>query len=547
VRRPGPAVSFLVAVGLLGGCRGETSVPPPEPPPVPAESGPTAEVEPNDRVALARELGVPATVEGKTGGHDVDWYRLPAGDGPRLVRLEATGPGDLVVQVYAPDGETRLLRSGAAPAGAPEVIDGLLAREPLLVRVSAANREEVPYRLETSTRPLAANAETEPNDRIGDGRVLPLDAPVTGTVSREEDEDVWRLDLPAPAPDANRQALKLELSAVPGLRPALAVLDRDGNTLVEHRARETGQGVSFRNLAVGPGDRHPAYVVVKSAWTGKHRTAAPDTPYRLVAKLEPVAADLEDEPNDRFEQATHVFGLGRIGYLAPAGDVDWYALTVDRPVVARVVVSGVDDVDLVLDAPDPAAGPDAPPRARSNTGGVREGEILPNLWLPPGTNYLRVSSASRKVGKRWVRDYENPAQTYTLGVAVRDAFPGDEVEPNDTPAQATPLRVGERGRGMLYPWRDVDVFRLDVGVEDEGTLVARVGALPRVQVSLALRGGEPVDGEVPILATAEVDKAAGEARLVAEVEPGVYFLEVRGQGSNPGDSYRLEVGTTFDG
>ena len=485
-------------------------------------------------------------VDGAAGGRDIDWYRISAGPEPRLLRFDAAGSGDLVFQVFDPGGQERQIRAGAAGDGAPEVIDGLYQRGPLLLRVSVAGKAAVPYRLEVAARPYRRNAEAEPNAERAQALLLPPDTVGTGTVSHEEDEDVWRLDLPPPAPGAEGRALQLELSAVPGLRPALAVLDADGTPVAEHRAREVGTGVSFRNLAIGPAARLPFYVVVKSAWVGKHRTAAPDTPYRLVARLEPVPADLEEEPNDGPDRATQLHGLGRIGYLAPAGDVDWYAITVDRPAVARVVVSGVDGVDLVLDAPDVSGGGEAV-RARVNVGGVGEGELLPGLWLPTGTSYVRVSGGSRKVGGRWVRDYENPDQTYTLGITLRDAFPGDEVEPNDTPERATPLRLGERARGFLHPYRDVDVYRLEVGLEDEGTLTAVVGAVPRVQVTLALRGGEPVDGKVPVLATAEFDKEAGETRLVAQVEPGVYWLEVRGSGANAGDPYRLEVHSTFEG
>jgi hypothetical protein len=309
-----------------------------------------------------------------------------------------------------------------------------------------------------------------------------------------------------------------------------------------------GAEVSLPNLALAPDAKLPFFVAVKSAWIGKRRTAAPDVPYRLVATVATVAPDLEEEPNDGPDRATPLLGLGRIGTLAPAGDADWYSVTVDRPVIARAIVSGVDGVDLVLDAPDPAAGKDAV-RARANVGGVAEGEILPDLWLPAGTSYLRVSGASRKVDGKWVRDYQNPEQTYTLGLTMRNAYPGDEVEPNDTPDRATPLRVGERGRGYLYPYRDVDFFRVPITPEDEGTLTAVVSGLPHVDVTLTLRRSEPAGGELPALATAAVDKATGEARVTAEVEPGNYLLEVRdakGTRANSGDPYRLDVRVAFE-
>ena len=462
-----------------------------------------------------------------------------------MLRIEGSGPGDLELELYDAD-RNKLVRAGAQPAGKAEVLDFLPAGATFHVKVSVEG-EASPYELRLEPRRAKPGAEVEPNERAVDATALVPGTPLEGAISYEEDVDTFRLDLPPPAAPDERRLLRLELSGVEGLRPVVAVLDGDESPLGESKAREAGAGASFRNLLVRPDARLPLYVQVKSAWVGKgRRTAAPDARYTLSAKLEAAAADLEEEPNDDPRKATPIAAgqAGRLGFLAPAGDEDHFAVTVEKASIARLQVSGVERVDLELAVVDPEKSQDEE-LVRANDGGLKEGEALPNAYFPPGTSTIRVRGAARKHDGKWVRDLENPDQTYTLQVALRDAVDGDEREPNGTPAQATPIASGMKGRGFVHPRKDVDLYRIEVPAGGPRPLSATLSGVTRADLGLYLRGGTPdAKGELPVLASADKAKETAPEKLVTQVEGGTYYLEVKdtkGAMSNAADAYELEV------
>lgn len=506
-----------------------------------------AEAEPNDESGKAQALGAPAVVTGTVGGKDVDWFVVTPPPGTEALRIEASGPGDLALELYDAD-RNRTLRAAAAPAGATETIEPYRADAKLYVKVSAEG-EPQSFRLSIEPRPRAAGGELEPDDRRVDAVPLVAGANVTGSVSFEEDVDFVRLEVPPPATPEERRLVRLAFTSPPELRATLQLLDAEEAPLGEWKAKETGAPIAIRNVTLKPDARLPLYLAVRSSWIGKgRRTAAPDRAWKLQASVEPAPADLEEEPNDTPAQASVVpaDALGRLGFLAPAGDEDHLALTLERAQVARLQLSGVDRVDLELALVDPEKA-DAPELVRVNEGGVREGEVLPNLWLPAGRSVLRIRGAARKLDGKWVRDLENAEQTWALQLQLRDATDGDEREPNDLAASASRIAPGTTGVGMIHPRRDVDLWSFTVPDGPKRPLTATLTGLTKVDVALYLRGGAP-DGKglPPVIAASDKAKETAPEKLVAEVEGGTYFLEVRdvrdASGlSNAVDSYRLSI------
>src|SRR5207248_1793434 len=95
------------------------------------------------------------------------------------------------------------------------------------------------------------------------------------------------------------------------------------------------------------------YLVLRSApiGTGRKttRVANPRVPYKLVAAVESGPEDLEQEPNDEPGRATDIASGGsRTGYLSPPGDVDWYRVHSDQPMILHVEVSPLERADLEL-------------------------------------------------------------------------------------------------------------------------------------------------------------------------------------------------------
>jgi hypothetical protein len=489
-----------------------------------------------------------------------------------------------------------LLSANGGGEGEGERIPNLRVSGDVWVRVSASKKGTGgAYVLKIRFRPPPAGAELEPNDRAADATplgVLPPDAPlrVTGIIGHAADEDWYRVDLVEAAPppplvavapsdagdaaavapvpadggaalaanDAGvqdggavteeaRQALRLEVTAVPGVRLELQVLSAAQAPLFEARGKES-EGLSLRNVAVRASDT-TLFVVVKSSWVGSgkeaKRSGNPEVPYTLTIGREAAGADAEYEPNDELAKATPLTRGGhREGFLSPRGDIDYYVVRSEEPGLTQFQVTGVERVDLVMSVVKPGA--DGGPETvllTANDGAVKEPEILNNVKCAPEC-YVKIQSAVRKgENNQPVRDYENSEQSYRLSANV--VPPGNyEVEPNNTPEQATPLVLGQPVRGTIHPKKDVDYYRLDLSDRPVKTsITATATGILKVDVGLYLYALDE-DGKAELVQTA--DRAKGEAPEVIHysAEPGVYLLVVKdakNRESNFQDSYQLAV------
>ncbi|RJS19291.1 ABC transporter substrate-binding protein [Corallococcus sp. H22C18031201] len=457
------------------------------------------EHEPNDRAvdAVALSLGQPVTAFIGHAG-DEDWYR---------------------VEIPGPPGATELppaLDSGAAPT-TPDVAPTEAAPAPTTEGTFAGGE------------PPAPAPEGTPGEDAG-------------AVAEAVDAG------PAVEPEIPSVALKIELSAIEGVRPELSVLSAAEATLFSLRGKE-GEALALRNIGVRATDR-VVYVVVKSGWvgTGKEarRTFNAERPYTLTVSQEEAGAHAELEPNDELLKATPLGGSGyREGFLSPKGDVDNFVLRTREPVLAKVEVTGVDRLDLVLSMVEPPQGDGKAETVllRANDGAVKEPERLNNVACHD-TCYFRVEGASRKVDGKWVKDFENPDQPYRITVTTVPDNGSEEREPNNTPDRAQDLTPGKAVRGTVYPVKDVDYFRLDLSDRPVRTsLKATLLGILKVDVGLYLHRMGP-DGKLSLVQTA--DRAKGDQPEVIRysAEPGVYILEVRdakNREANFQDSYQLTV------
>jgi hypothetical protein len=343
-------------------------------------------------------------------------------------------------------------------------------------------------------------------------------------------------------------ALKIELSGIEGVRPELAVLSAAEAPLFSLRGKES-EPLALRNIGVRSTDK-VVYVVVKSSWvgTGKEakRTYNATTPYTLSVSLEEAGANAELEPNDELYKATPLQGSGfKEGFLAPKSDVDHFVLRTTEPVLAKVELSGVERLDLILSAVEPPTGDGAADTVvlKANDGEVKEPERLNNVSCK-GTCYFRVEGASRKVDGKWVKDFENADLPYRITVTTVPDNGGEEREPNNTAERGTELTFGKAVRGTVYPPKDVDYYRLDLTDRPVRTPIrATLLGILKVDVGLYLhRLGE--DGKPALVQTADRAKGDQPENIRYSLEPGVYLFEVRdtkNRESNFQDSYQLTV------
>ncbi|MRI88313.1 ABC transporter substrate-binding protein [Aggregicoccus sp. 17bor-14] len=467
------------------------------------------EREPNDRAADATPLLLGQAVAAYIGhAADEDWYRLElqpgAGD---------AGSGEPAAPAPAP-AEATADAGGAAEANAPPA-------------PAAPDPDEEARRAEEAAAQAA---------QAGGAAAVVLPGAT-----------------PPPPPEPPGIALRIDLSAVPGVRPELTLLSAAEAPLFTTRGQE-GQPLSLRNIGVRANDQ-VVYLVVKSAWsgTGKEakRGANTDTPYTLSVTREPAGANAELEPNDALAKATPVQLPGptgtayKEGFLSPKGDVDTFVLHTQEPLRVRAELSGVERLDLMLSVVEPPAteGGSETVTLRANDGALKEPERLNDVTCQ-GACYFRVEGAPRKVEGKWVKDYENAEVPYRLTLTAAPDDGSYEREPNNTPERATPITIGKPLRGTVFPKKDTDFYRLDLSDRPVRTSlkVTLIGVL-KVDVGLYLhRLGE--DGKPQLVQTSDRAKGDAPESIRYSAEPGVYLLEVRdskNRESNFQDPYQLSV------
>jgi len=489
------------------------------------------EREPNDRAVDAAPLPLGQTVTAFLGhAGDEDWYRIelpePAAPGGAAPGMEGTAP--------APEGTAPMpTPAGAAPAGegaapAPGSESGGTAGAP------------------PSPAPEGtfAGGEPPPPAPPTEGQSAPGEVGGMAAAQAAQALDAGT----AVPPEPPSVALKIDLSGVEGVRPELSVLSAAEAPLFTLRGKE-GETLSLRNIGVRATDR-VVYVVVKGSWvgTGKEarRTFSATAPYTLTVTQEAAGANAELEPNDELYKATPLTAGGyREGFLSPKGELDHFVLKTSEPVLAKLELSGVERLDLVLSMVEPPQGDGAKETVllRVNDGEVKEPERLNNVACN-GSCYFRVEGASRKVDGKWVRDFENAEQPYRISLTTVPDNGGEEREPNNTADRGQDLTPGKAVRGTVFPVKDTDFYRLDLSDRPVRTSIrATLLGILKVDVGLYLHQLQP-DGKLSLVQTADRAKGDQPEGIRYSAEPGVYLFEVRdakNREANFQDAYQLTV------
>ncbi len=518
-----------------------------------------AEVEPNEKTEQAMEIKdscvVTGTLEAASGPKKraVDWYKItPQSTKVLKLRLSPIAGEDVDLTFLDAD-RNELFRVDSAGAGEGEVYPNLTVERGAYVRIrGSAGGQGGAYRFGLEFSEPVAGQEVEYNGRYSTANELKIGEQVTGYLGHKRDED-WFLvnckDL------ATGSVLRIDLSEVAGVRFAMEVLDgQERAPILKRSSEKIGQGIVVRNLGL-PAKAEAIFVVVKSAWIPgpkpkKYvRTENAEKTYSLSISSETGGDDLEREPDDDAEHAMSILdGQKMRGYLSSPSDVDWYKIEVERPSLLSAELSALDRVDLQLYVVDPEKKDKKRnfSLVRMNDGAVAEPEIITNCALKPGENYVRVEGAFKKVDGKWLRDFFNLDETYSLTLTLRSDDGREEREPNNKPEQATPIKIGDTLRGTLHPKGDVDMYLLDLSGQDgpHDTLIECSG-IPKLNVAIALLGPEQ-DENGKLKQSASSDQGKGEAKesIKKELMPGVYHIKVWGTPrteSNTRDQYLLTV------
>jgi tRNA A-37 threonylcarbamoyl transferase component Bud32 len=197
--------------------------------------------------------------------------------------------------------------------------------------------------------------------------------------------------------------------------------------------------------------------------------------------------EYEREPNNRPAQANPIASgrpvKGQVGkrIAMETSDRDFYGLRVQAPAVLRAELTGLPNMELMLEVFD-SAGTKV---AEADNGSVGDGELIPNLRLAAGDYYIAV----REVWTAGRPAMENVSDFYTLTATWGPPPPGRESEPDDGAAQAMTIAPGETVRGSLARADDLDYFVVQGVAGKTGTLAGEVTGVAGVDLRVVVLPG----------------------------------------------------------
>ena len=313
-------------------------------------------------------------------------------------------------------------------------------------------------------------------------------------------------------------------------------------------------------LRIGPAVIRVAVVAVAVAAVGigcrnkpTHRRTGDAAPVEILTS--PVVPDgggqasEEIEPNDADDVAT-VLALGGTvrGTSDPEGEVDRYRIAVTASGALSVMVDPHEALDAVLEIEDGSG----TLIARSDRGGVRIREGVPNLAVTPG-RYTAVvkrslppapsASSRRKPPKRPAPEPAKPqGGPYEISAATAAPAPGSEHEPDDDRGQANDLIAGDTASGSIGWSGDTDVWKVSVeALSAKNALEFELSAVEGIALTLEISDGVghgiisrkgPRGGPLVV---------RGFVPVVPPGAPPFHYLTVKADRSNPETAYQLRV------
>ncbi len=306
-----------------------------------------------------------------------------------------------------------------------------------------------------------ATAETEPNDSRKLAQPLKAGEWIEAAMS-EKNTDWFRLNF---TESESPQVAQVRVRGVTGLNLRLEAFNAEGKRLVKVDNAGEGGGEVLVNLSVEPGIGFLRVSEVKGLGT--------TLPYRIGYSLRAREEGEEVEPNWKAAMATPlVLDQEAVGYLGWRTDNDWYQVDVSGispSARLRVELDGVDGVRANLSVR--TAGGKILAERWTRKG---DGAVLANLTPPLAAEPLLVVVRCR--------DDTNVESRYYLRVISAVPAGPTEREPNDAPAEATPLSGPEPVAGLLLDRRDRDLYLL----QTQETRWVKVTARPPMGVDLEL-------------------------------------------------------------
>lgn len=262
------------------------------------------------------------------------------------------------------------------------------------------------------------------------------------------------------------------------------------------------------------------------------------------------AATDEVEPNDGDDTAT-VLALGGTvrAKIEPDTDVDTFKIAVVETGAIAVELTGIDGVDLILEIEDVGG----TVIARSDRGGARIKEGVPNVGVSPGT-YRAVVKMKKPPPVKERRPKKGAKKQIDAGIEMKPApvfeisahmvppAANAEREPDDDRGTAIDLIVGDAVTGFVGWTGDTDVWKLSVEtLSEKNAIDIEVGAVEGVALSIDVS-----DGIGSPLVTRKGPRGQplivrGIVPIVPDGAPPFHYVTIKGDRSNPETPYQLRV------
>jgi hypothetical protein len=251
----------------------------------------------------------------------------------------------------------------------------------------------------------------------------------------------------------------------------------------------------------------------------------------------------EIEPNDGDDVATPLALGGTVrGKIEPDTDVDHYRIDVDKPGALSLLTTAV-DTDLIVELED-ASGTVI---ARSDRGGARMKEGVPNVGVTPGRYTAVVRAAPKKRpkpvrGRKPPEEPAKPAPIYELTAQLQPVPANTEHEPDEDRGTANDLILGDTGLGFVGWTGDADVWKLSVEtLSAKNAVDIEVSAVEGVALELDVDDGLAQQVLVRKAPRGAPLVVRGFQPIVAPSSPPFHYLTIKGAGSNPETPYQIRV------
>lgn len=353
-----------------------------------------------------------------------------------------------------------------------------------------------------------------------DAAVISIGQKINGAILESGEEDWYRIPL-------NGGAFKLQLEVPEGLDLAVDVetasayeesndSSEDWNSYFYQEIDNGKQGEDEAGVIELSPEDQGYYLIRVYEPSGSSRNVA----YTLVVNNHQFTSD-KFEGNDTKSAATELeLGTTITANFHRDTDEDWYKVRVPQKGALKVVVkqpSRYAWYDLLLYGEQ---GEEPIGSAYENQATTIEelkvkGQTTFNFMVQPGTYYLQM-----------VPDGDASADDYQIGASF-EAFDYLDAEPNNRPAQATPLQLNIPKAGTLYSSGDFDIYSFEIDTP-QPYLVQLTPPADLVGGLVVLRERELDEDSEEDLSTVD-DDLVGEEDLVSDpdVDPVTELIGVR--------------------